>query len=233
MGIENGAKNMMRVALSLLLCLSFTSASADDPFEPLNRKVQRFNDVADEKVLRPIARGYDAVLPDPVQRRVNNFFGNLLDVGDLVNNFLQGKPKEGFSDLTRVIVNSTLGVGGLFDPATNMGLVDHQEDFAQTLSVWGIPRGPYVVLPLLGPSYVRDMFARGIDSSLDPLRYYHPVDHRNALFALRLINQRAALLAADSVVFGDRYIFFKDAYSQRREFLDKDGEVEDPFDEEF
>ncbi len=220
-------------SLILFMVLVPTMVSASDPFEPMNRKIQRFNDVADEKVLQPVARGYAKVLPDPVRRGVNNFFGNLRDVSDIVNNFLQGKPKQGFSDMGRVLVNTTVGLGGLLDPATSLGLVDHREDFAQTLAVWGVPRGPYVVLPFLGPSYVRDVLTRAADSRLDPLRYYYPVDHRNRLLALRLINQRAELLAADSVVFGDRYLFFRDAYSQRREFLEKDGEVEDAFGDEF
>ena len=226
---------MMRSMLSLLLCLFLVPALADDadPFEGFNRKIQRFNDVADEKVLRPVARGYDAVLPDPVQRSVHNFFGNLRDISDAVNSFLQGKPKQGFSEVARVLVNTTVGLGGLFDPASRAGLANQQEDFGQTLAVWGVPRGPYIVMPFLGPNHVSGVFARMVDSRLYPLRYYHPVAHRNTLFGLELVNQRAELLSVDSVVFGDRYIFFRDAYSQRRDFLESDGEVEDAFDEEF
>ncbi len=131
------------------------------------------------------------------------------------------------------MINSTIGVGGLFDPASSMGLTDHAEDFGQTLGVWGVPRGAYVVIPMLGPSTVRDMFGRPVDSRLSPLRYYHPVDHRNTLLGLELINTRANLLSADGVVFGDKYLFYRDAYLQRREFLEKDGKVEDPFDDDF
>jgi phospholipid-binding lipoprotein MlaA len=208
------------------------SVHAGDPFENWNRKVQRFNDVADEKLVQPVARGYQR-LPDPVRFAAGNVYGNLADAGDMVNNLLQGKPGESINDLFRVAINSTIGLGGLFDPASRLGLEDHQEDFAQTLATWRIPRGPYLVLPLLGPSSVRDAFARPVDSRLDPLVYLYPVNHRNTLLGMRLLHERAELLAAESAVFGDRYIFFREAFRQRREYLEQDGEIEDPFDEDF
>ncbi|MBL6691581.1 MAG: VacJ family lipoprotein, partial [Pseudomonadales bacterium] len=186
-----------------------------------------------QKVIRPIAVGYDKVMPNPAKRLVTNFFGNLVEVGNGLNNLLQGKPKQAATDVSRVLVNTTIGIGGLFDPASRMGLRASDEDFGQTLAVWDVPRGPYVVLPFLGPSSVRDVFTRTVDSRLDPLRYYHPVSHRNSLFGFSVLHTRSQFLAADSVVFGDRYIFYRDAYLQRREFQEKDGEIEDPFDDEF
>ena len=209
-------------------------ADINDPFEPVNRKTQGLNDFADEHFMRPIARGYGKILPDPIRYSIGRGFGNLEDVGDAVNNLLQLKPRAFVSDLLRVSINSTIGLGGLFDPASRLGLTDHEEDFAQTLATWRVPRGPYVVIPFLGPSSLRDVFSRSANNRLDPLIYLHPVDHRNTTFAMRLVHQRADLLAVDSVVFGDRYIFFRDAWVQRREFLEKDGVVDDdPFADDF
>ena len=148
-----------------------------------------------------------------------------------MNNLLQGKPVRAVSDLGRIVINTSLGLGGLFDPASGLGLKKHNESFGQTLSVWGVPQGPYLVLPFLGPSTVTDMLARPFDSALDPVRRLYPVDHRNRLLGIKRIDQRADLLAAESVVFGDRYIFLRDAYLQRRNFNVKDGEVEDEFDD--
>ncbi|MBO6566270.1 MAG: VacJ family lipoprotein [Pseudomonadales bacterium] len=222
--------------LCLLIAFQLFSVSCfanEDPYEGVNRKIQNFNDFADAKLIRPIAVGYDKVMPNPGKRLVSNFFGNLVEVGNGLNNLLQGKPKQAGNDVSRVLINTTIGIGGLFDPATRMGLRASDEDFGQTLAVWGVPRGPYIVLPFLGPTTVRDVFSRSVDSRLDPLRYYYPVNHRNSLFGFSVLHTRSQLLAADSVVFGDRYIFFRDAYLQRREFQEKDGEIEDPFDDEF
>lgn len=219
------------VTAALLVCWSSTLIAAD-PLEKWNRKVQRFNDVADERLVQPVARGYQK-LPAPVRHAAGNVYGNLADVGDLANNLLQGKPGDGISDLLRIAVNTTIGIGGLFDPASRLGLVDHNEDFSQTLATWGIPRGPYLVLPILGPSSLRDALARSVNNRSDPMIYLHPVSHRNSLMALRLLHQRAELLTAERAVFGDRYIFFREAYQQRREYLENDGEVDDPFDDDF
>lgn len=226
---------MIRLFCLLLLfqTLALPVLANEDLYEGFNRKIHNFNDFADQKVIRPIAVGYDKVMPNPAKRLVTNFFGNLVEVGNGLNNLLQGKPKQAVTDVSRVLVNTTIGIGGLFDPATRMGLRASDEDFGQTLAVWGVPRGPYVVLPFLGPSSVRDVFTRTVDSRLDPLRYYNTVSHRNSLFGFSVLHTRSQLLAADSVVFGDRYIFYRDAYLQRREFQEKDGEIEDPFDDEF
>jgi phospholipid-binding lipoprotein MlaA len=225
--------SMKLIAVFMATVIATQDAHAQDPWEKMNRKSHAFNNVIDEQVLKPVARGYKKMLPDSIETAIGNVYGNLADVNDLVNNTLQGKVKAGFSDLARLTINTTIGVGGLFDPASKMGLVDSNEDFSQTLATWGIPRGPYLVIPLLGPSSVRDMFSRSADGRLDPLRYLHPVDHRNTLYGTRLIHVRAELLAVDNVVFGDRYIFYRDAFLQRREYLEKDGVVEDAFGDEF
>tara|TARA_B110000881_G_C18466231_1_gene458882 strand:+ start:194 stop:868 length:675 start_codon:yes stop_codon:yes gene_type:complete len=215
-----------------LVCSGVTMAS-EDRFETINRKVHGFNDFMDTKLMRPAAKAYKKVLPAPVRYSVRNFVGNLSDVGDIINNALQGKPKQALSDFGRVLVNSSIGIGGLFDPASRMGLVDHDEDFSQTLAVWGVPRGPFIVIPGLGPSDARGIFGRASNEGVDPLPYYHPVPHRNSLATVRLLSIRAKLLAVDGVVFGDKYIFYRDAYLQHRKFLETDGRVDDPFGDEF
>ena len=215
-----------------LVCSGLTIAS-EDRFETINRKVHGFNDFMDTKLMRPAAKAYKEVLPAQVRYSVRNFVGNLSDVGDIINNALQGKPKQALSDFGRVLVNSSIGIGGLFDPASRMGLVDHDEDFSQTLAVWGVPRGPFIVIPGLGPSDARGIFGRANNKGVDPLPYYHPVPHRNSLATVRLLSIRAKLLAFDGVVFGDKYIFYRDAYLQHRKFLETDGQVDDPFGDEF
>lgn len=228
--IKNVFLLLLILAQSFLMSASFAN---EDPYEGFNRKIHNFNDFADRRVIRPVAVGYDKVMPNPAKTVVSNFFGNLIDMGDGFNNLLQGKPAKAANDAARVLVNSTIGIGGLFNPASRMGLVDHDEDFSQTLAVWGVPSGPYIVLPFLGPSTIRDAFGRSLDSRLDPLRYYHPVSHRNSLYGFSVIHTRSQLLAADAVVFGDTYIFYRDAYLQRRDFLINDGVIDDPFDDEF
>jgi phospholipid-binding lipoprotein MlaA len=233
MGISNGEAQMRLVMMLLALVFSGVTTASEDRFETINRKVHGFNDFVDTKLIRPAAKAYTKALPTPIRLSVRNFFGNLSDVGDIINNALQGKPKQALSDLGRVLVNSSIGIGGLFDPASRMGLVDHDEDFSQTLAVWGVPRGPYIVIPGVGPSDTRDIFGRLGNHRMDPLRYYYPVTHRNSLATFRLMGVRARLLAVDDVVFGDKYIFYRDAYLQRREFLEKDGQVDDLFGDEF
>ena len=222
---------LVKLVLILSLSLSWTNVFAEDPLGGINRVSQSFNDSADRWLLRPVAKGYSKVVPGPVKKGVGNFFSNLEDVNNSVNNLLQGKPKQSLTDFLRLLINSTLGLAGLFDPASQMGLVKHEESFGQTLSVWGLPKGPYLVVPFLGPSTLTDIITRPLDSALDPLRFLHPVDHRNTLFGVRAIDVREGYLAADDVVFGDRYVFFREAYLQRRDYLVKDGEVIDEFDD--
>ena len=223
--------------ISLLLLCSYTNAEESnaapdpDPWRGMNQITHRFNEKADKFVLRPVAKGYSAITPGPIGRRISNFFANLRDVETGINNMLQGKPGESASDFLRIVTNTTIGLGGLFDPATRLGLTKHTETFGQTLTVWGVPPGPYVVLPLFGPHTLTDALTNPFNPRLDPVRYLYPVDHRNVLFGLNALDDRASLFAAESLITGDRYIFIREAYLQRRNYLVLDGEVEDAFDD--
>lgn len=198
-----------------------------DPFESYNRAMFKFNDTVDQVALKPAATAYRNVLPSFVQTGVNNFFGNLSDVWSTVNNLLQGKGEAGMSDLTRVALNSTFGLAGLLDIASEAGLPKHNEDFGQTLGYWGVPSGPYLMLPLLGPSTVRDTSALPVDFHGDLWYYKEPVYLRNIGTATRAVDQRANLLDASSLLEDaalDRYEFIRDGYLQRRESKVYDGE---------
>jgi phospholipid-binding lipoprotein MlaA len=196
-----------------------TSGNSKDPIEGFNRVVFAFNDGLDSIALRPVAKLYDAALPKPVQRGISNFFGNLDDVFTGVNNVLQGKPSEGISDIARVLINSTVGVLGIFDWATDMGLEKHNEDFGQTFGRWGVGAGPYLVMPLFGPKSLRDATGYVLDSQVDPISNIADVSTRNATSGLRLIDKRAQLLPADKVIEEaalDKYSYLRDAYLQYR-----------------
>ncbi len=227
------------IVLALLFSLSVTAETEEDtfvdpdPWVKLNRGTHNFNDFLDTRLLRPVAVGYKKILPRFARTGVNNFFSNLRDVDDAINNILQGKLGAGLSDVGRILVNTTIGIGGLFDPATPMGMLDHEEDFGQTFAVWGVPTGPYFVIPGLGPSTVRDGVGRILDGFAYPLLYLSPKSHRYGLYTLEFVQDRTDLLSLDGVVFGDKYIFYRDAYTQRREFLVNDGEVSDPFADDF
>lgn len=201
-----------------------------DPLEGFNRGVQAFNDTADRFVLKPVAKGYKKVVPETLRRGVGNFFDNLFYPLVIVNQLLQGKVKEGVSDTGRFLMNSTLGLGGLFDPASHAGMPAHEEDFGQTFAKWGIGSGPYLVIPFLGPSDVRDGTGSLLTYVVNPTRYIITDDTaRYSLMALNFVQIRAGLLDAEKLISGDRYIFLRDAFLQRREFLNKDGQVDDQF----
>lgn len=210
-------------ALVMLLTGCATSSThPQDPYEGFNRAMFRFNDVVDEAVLKPVATGYQNVTPDFMQTAVSNFFGNLGDVWTAANNMLQGKVQEGLSDTMRVLVNTTLGFGGILDIASEAGMSKHREDFGQTLGVWGVPSGAYLVLPLIGSSTVRDTAALPADFAGDPWQYNNNVSVRNTGTALRIVDERAALLGASNLVEDvalDKYAFVRDAWLQRREAL--------------
>ncbi|MEM7099715.1 MAG: VacJ family lipoprotein [Pseudomonadota bacterium] len=208
-------------------CVS--AGSNPDPLENFNRSIHNFNDSADRRVLKPLAQGYRALTPDPLERGIRNVFSNLDDPQVFLNQLLQGKPGLALSDLGRFLVNSTVGIGGLFDVASTMGLEKHQEDFGQTFARWGFGRGAYLVIPFWGPSNPRDGIGDILGSYTFPPRYLDDVPTRNVIYGLSVINRRANLLDAENIVSGDRYIFFREAYLQRREFLINDGEVEDDF----
>ena len=164
-----GRRYLSALGLALALTGCATSGNPKDPIEGYNRAMFAINDGVDQAVVRPVAVGYDAVLPSPIRKGVTNFFGNIADVFTGVNNILQGKIASGVSDFGRVVVNTTIGILGLFDVASEVGMEKHDEDFGQTFGSWGIPSGAYVVLPLLGPSTVRDTFGKVLDMETNPV----------------------------------------------------------------
>lgn len=196
-----------------------------DPLEGWNRAVFNFNDAVDRTALKPAAQGYRH-LPGFVQTGVGNFFGNLEDVWTSANDFLQGKFADGLSDVMRVSVNTFFGLGGVLDIASEAGINKHKEDLGQTLGVWGIGPGPYIVLPILGPSTLRDTIATPVDLSAYPWAYKYPVRWRNAGYVLRAVDERAYALEATNLLEDaalDRYVFIRDGYLQRRESKILDG----------
>lgn len=205
-------------ALFLSGC-AVTSPDPRDPLESINRATYKFNDALDKAVLKPVAQGYTAVLPQPVRTCVSNVFGNIGDLYTGVNNLLEGAPADAASDVCRVAVNTTVGVLGCFDVASGMGLTKHKKDFGLTLGVWGVAPGYYVVLPLFGPSDVRDGLALIPDTLADPLGYVYPVWQRNTFEVVRLVNTRASLLGAGNLLQGaalDEYVFVRDGWFTRR-----------------
>ena len=223
----------MHKALIVFLSLTYLSVALSevDPFQDLNEKTHKLNQSLDESIATPIAKAYRNVTPDFVEVGVTNFTDNIEDVNIALNNLLQGKIKEGFSDIFRFTLNSTIGVLGLFDVASTIGLEKHSEDFGQTLAVWGVSDGPYIVLPVLGPSSLRDTLARIPEAFMTPLLL---IDHDRTgyeLTAIDLLDKRARYLGLESIVIGDEYLFYRDAYFQSREFDINDGLIEDDFDD--
>jgi phospholipid-binding lipoprotein MlaA len=185
-----------------------------------------FNEGLDSAIIKPVASGYDAVLPSPIKTGVTNFFSNIEDLFIGVNNLLQGKVPEAFSDLGRVVINSTVGLLGVIDFASDAGLEKHDEDFGQTFGRWGVGNGAYVVIPVFGSRTARDTVGLILDSAVDPVGDHKPRGTRNAALVLRLVNKRANLLPADKVVEEaalDKYSYMRDAYLQRRRSLIHDG----------
>ncbi|MFN7087452.1 MAG: VacJ family lipoprotein [Burkholderiales bacterium] len=214
-------------AMSLALlggCAS--TGNPQDPLEPLNRGIYHFNDGLDKVLLKPAAEVYRGALPEMVRTGIGNFFSNLNDILVALNNLLQGKVADAVSDVGRVAINSTIGLLGVFDIATDIGMERHDEDFGQTLGRWGVGDGPYLVLPLFGPSNLRDALARIVDYKTDPVTYVDPARDRNQLWATRLVNRRSELLATSRILETaalDPYEFLRDAYLQRRRSLVHDG----------
>ncbi|KAF1066628.1 MAG: putative phospholipid-binding lipoprotein MlaA [Pseudomonas citronellolis] len=205
------------------------AASEDDPWESINRPIFTFNDTIDTYALRPLAQGYQKVTPNFVQDGVHNFFSNIGDVRNLVNDLLQGKARHAGIDTSRLLFNTTFGLAGLFDVTTHMGLQRNDEDFGQTLGYWGVGSGPYVMLPLLGPSTLRDAPSKIPDAYTDMYPYIDDVAVRNSLYGLDILDTRADLLKSEKLISGDKYTFIRNAYLQNREFKVKDGQVEDDF----
>lgn len=223
------AKRLVPVvfAASLLSGCATTANSPNDPFEGFNRAMFSVNEGIDY-VVKPVAQGYDFVAPQPVKAGIGNFFGNLWDVLTALNNLLQGKGADGLSDVGRVAINTTLGIGGLFDVASEMGLEKHSEDFGQTLGKWGVGEGPFFYWPIIGPRTTRDTVGWAVDSYVDPVWYVNDVPVRNTLVGIRYIDMRASLLPTDKIVEQaafDKYSYIRDAYLQHRRSEVNDGQA--------
>ena len=222
----------MKKLLPLLITLLFNPflIAENDPFEEINRTTLKVNKKLDKAIATPVAKFYQKITPDFIELGVYNSISNIDDINISLNNILQGKIKDGLSDMARFTVNSTLGLAGFIDVASKIGLKKHDEDFGQTLAVWGVPHGPYIMLPGLGPSSLRDTVGMIPDAFLSPSII---MDHEPTIYSLKfldLIDTRARYLGLESIVMGDEYLFLKDAYYQNREYDTKDGEVEDDFD---
>ena len=219
------------IKLILLLLLSPFTYAEVDPFQNINEKTHNLNQTLDLQVASPVARFYKRITPNFLEKGITNFTHNIEDLSIGINNILQGKLNEGLSDFSRFTLNTSIGLLGFIDIASDLGLTKHDEDFGQTLAVWGVPDGPYLVLPGLGPSTTRDTLAMIPDAFLTPLWL---IDHDRtsySLTAIDLIDTRARYLGLESVVIGDEYLFYRDAYLQSRQFEIKDGEIEDDFDD--
>ncbi|SBT11095.1 VacJ family lipoprotein [Candidatus Propionivibrio aalborgensis] len=224
------AKRMCSVAFvtAILGGLTGCATTADnpqDPYEGFNRAMFAVNEGIDV-VVKPVAQGYEAAAPLPVKAGIGNFFGNLWDVITALNGLLQGKGEQGLSDIGRVLINTTVGIGGVFDVASEMGLEKHSEDFGQTLGVWGVGEGPYFYWPLIGPRTTRDTFGWMVDSYMDPVWNISDVPVRNSLVGVRYIDLRASLLPTDKIVDQaafDKYDYIREAYLQNRRSEVNDG----------
>ena len=223
---------MRRFFSAVLLCVAFggltgcatTGSNPKDPYEKFNRTMFSVNEGLDT-VAKPIAQGYNAIVPMPLRVVIGNFFGNLGDVWISVNNFLQGNVEKGFSDIGRVLINTTVGFCGIFDFASEMGLEKHSEDFGQTLGKWGVGSGPYFFWPVIGPRTARDTLGWVIDMRADPLYDMRDVATRNTLRGTRMLEGRARLLQAEGVLDAaafDKYEYIRDLYLRSREAAIKD-----------
>ena len=222
---------LITTALMLSACAS--GQNPKDPLEPLNRATTKVNTYLDDYLMKPLAIGYEWALPGVVRMGLSNFYGNLSEIRYFNNNLLQGKGERAADSFARFIVNSTFGIAGFFDVMAMAGVPARQEDFGQTLAVWGVPDGPYLVLPLFGPSTVRDSLGYGGDYYLGVLDNFDDVRVRNSYFFARLVHTRSELLSATQLVEDasvDSYVFVRDGYMQRRRFQIYDGNPPKEFD---
>lgn len=198
---------------------AFAEENPRDPYEGFNRSMFAVNEAIDKYAAKPVAQVYDAAVPLPVKAGVGNFFSNVSDLWVGVNSAMQGKLADAGVDFGRLLINSTVGIFGLFDVASELGLEKHEEDFGQTLAVWGVRDGGYLFWPFIGPRTVRDTAGFGVDSFVDPVWRVQPIPVRNSMVPLRFVDVRASLLPADKVVEEaalDKYAYIRDAYLQRR-----------------
>ena len=226
--LARAARRLVVGGLLLSLSACATTGPDYDPYESMNRGIYAFNEAVDEVAVKPAATLYQAITPDFASQAITNFFGNLRDIRSAFNDLLQGKASMAFEGLLRVSVNSTLGFAGLVDVGTGMGFERREEDFGQTMGVWGVSSGPYLVLPFLGPSNVRDAFGTGVDILTDPLLLFTHGTWEYAAAGLRLVDDRARLLQADPILDTaaviDEYSVVREAYQQRRRSHVHDGD---------
>ena len=218
---------MIRFLLVLLFSIPVFSEEISDPFEDLNRDIFILNEKLDEKLLKPAAIAYRKVTPQFARSGVTNFFNNLEEIDTTINQVLQGEIKYAFNDAGRFVINTTIGLFGLIDVASKMGLERHEEDFGQTLGVWGFDSGPYIMIPFLGPSNPRDLLSRPISSFLSGTFAMEDDDVKITLVGIDALETRERLLDAETLIIGDKYIFVKDAYVQSREYEINNGSTKD------
>ena len=218
---------MIRFLLVLLFSYPVFGEEISDPFEDLNRDIFIFNEKLDETLLKPAAIAYRKVTPQFARSGVTNFFNNLEEIDTTINQVLQGEIKYALNDAGRFVINTTIGLFGLIDVASKMGLERHEEDFGQTLGVWGFNSGPYIMIPFLGPSNPRDLLSRPISSFLSGTFAMEDDDVKITLVGIDALETRERLLDAETLIIGDKYIFVKDAYVQSREYEINNGSTED------
>lgn len=214
---------------SLFSCSSVAASQTSDPWREANTYVFKWNDYFDQLVVKPAAFAYTTFLPRFMRQGIGNFFSNVDDINVLANDILQLKFAAAAGDSGRLLVNSTVGVAGFLDVASSVGLRKNEEDFGQTLAAWGMGSGPYVMLPVFGASTVRDSFGLVIDTVFNPLQLVEDRSLRLGLFLLDETDSRSDVLALDELITGNRYLFIREAYLQRREYLINDGVLDDPF----
>jgi phospholipid-binding lipoprotein MlaA len=221
--------------MSIILsgCATYSSNSLSDPSDPwqaANKPIFAMNDAIDSVLFKPLAKGYNAITPKPIQAGVTNFFSNLNEIDNAINNLFQGKPKQFATSIGRLTVNSTIGIAGIFDVASYMGLTHSPEDFGQTMGAFGAGAGPYIILPLLGSSSVRDIPGRVLSIYLNPLAWLDDVSFRNIMVGVNAVDTRSNLLAKEDIaseISKDKYSLYRDAYLEEREFQISDGNIDD------
>jgi phospholipid-binding lipoprotein MlaA len=229
--IMHNPKRFKTIATSLVLCIACPNASADDPWETTNARVFKFNKTLDTWILRPVAHSYNAVIPRVVRQGVGNFFSNIDDINVLANDVLQLKFGDAATDSGRLVINTTIGLVGIIDVASSIGLSKNEEDFGQTFGRWGVGTGPYVMLPFFGPSSVRDSFGLVLDTVFNPIQYHEDGSVRTLLLGMDQLDSRASVVGMEGLISGDEYLFLREAYLQQREYLVSDGQVKDDFDD--
>jgi phospholipid-binding lipoprotein MlaA len=212
------------IVIYLSFLISFQSLAADDPFEDYNRKIWAFNEFLDDNFAKPTAEVYTSIAPNFVEIAISNFFRNLNELDNTANQLLQGKPLLAVNDFSRFLINTTIGLGGFIDVGSSFGLERHDEDFGQTLGAWGVGSGPFLMLPLYGPSTPRGLAGRSVSSVLSGTFAIEETDVRIGITALDALETRARYLEVETLIIGDRYSFIRDSYMQYQEFESSNGE---------